>query len=83
MAFGRSPVASESMEGFDQQHDRRPVTPGPCFHTIAFNGCAMSHCPQTAAWHGRFQDGTGRWFDVDACAEHAGVLIDRQRTGPD
>ncbi len=68
------------MDGLDLQRGASKIASGPCFHTVAFNGCAMSHCPEKVEWHGRYQDGTGRWFDVDACAEHAGGLIDRLRT---
>jgi hypothetical protein len=63
------------------EHQGDQLIAGPCFRTIAFNGCAMAHCPGRVEWHGRHQDGTGRWFDVDACTKHAVDLLDRRRIG--
>jgi hypothetical protein len=67
------------MWGRDDEDQGARSAFGPCFHTIAFNGCAMAHCAGEVEWLGRYRDGNDRWFDVEACAEHAGPLVDRRK----
>jgi hypothetical protein len=33
------------------------------------------HCPRPPVSSGWRRDGTGRWFAVDACAEHSSLLL--------
>jgi len=60
------------------------VQPGKCLRMIhSLDGSGRPEfCPYPVEWRGRFQDGTGKWHQVEACEGHADDLVAARRVRP-
>jgi hypothetical protein len=45
--------------------------PGRCFRMVYSHQLQATHCYEPPAWKGQWQDVKGRWWYVEACAQHA------------
>jgi len=51
---------------------------GKCFRYVYDRNKQPARCPEPIVTDGWFRDRSGRWWRVDACAEHAGQLGSRR-----
>jgi hypothetical protein len=58
------------------------VEVGQCFRFVHSGVGHAAHCREPVVQRGEFIDGTGKRWQVDACAEHAeGLRDDARRAG--
>ena len=56
---------------------------GPCHRFVYTEDDGRpTNCPKPPVRSGWRRDGQGRWYVVDACAEHASQLLDRRDPAP-
>jgi hypothetical protein len=57
------PRAGDLAEGFF-------ISPGRCFRMVYSDEFEVTHCDQPVVWKGRWRDGKGEAWVIEACQEH-------------